>query len=169
VADERIDPELSGGERSMLDAWLDYHRGTLALKCDDLSPEQLRSRSIPTTTLTLLGLVRHMAKVERHWFRKILEGEDVPRLFSTEQDRDADFNDLTSHEPEEVFEIWRDEIARAREICRTRSLDDLSANVDRRGEKFNLRWIITHMIEEYARHNGHADLIREAIDGVTGD
>ena len=166
---ERIDPKLPGDDELSLYEWLDYHRATLEVKCEGLSPEQLRQRSIPTTSLTLLGLVRHMAKVERHWFRKIFVGEDVPRLYSTEENRDADFNDLLSQEPEEAFEAWRSEIARARDICDGRSLDELSKKVDPRGEKFSLRWIVSHMIEEYARHNGHADLIREAIDGTTGE
>ena len=166
---DRIPPKLSDDERGMLDAWLEYHRATLALKCEGLSEQQLRQRSIPTTTLTLLGLVRHMAEVERKWFRKIVNGEDAPRIYITGEDRDADFNDLSSHEPEVVFLIWRDEIAHARELCAGRSLDDLSMEMDERQELFSLRWVVTHMIEEYARHNGHADLIREAIDGVTGD
>jgi len=166
---ERIDPPLAGDERTQLDSWLDYHRVTLAIKCEGLSAEQLRERAIPSTTLTLLGLVRHMTEVERSWFRKILEGEDAPDIYFSEHDRDADFNDLMSHEPAEVFELWRLEITRAREICEGRSLDELSKRIDERGELFSLRWIYLHMIEEYARHNGHADLIREAIDGAVGD
>lgn len=166
---ERVPAGLSADERPMLDAWLDYHRDTLALKCEGLTPEQLRERAIPTTTLTLLGLVRHMAEVERSWFRKRLIGEDVPYIYCTPEDRDGDFNDLMSHEPEQVFEIWWAEITQAREISAPLSLDHLSERMDERGEKFSLRWILVHMIEEYARHNGHADLIREAIDGATGD
>jgi uncharacterized damage-inducible protein DinB len=170
MAVERVEPNLSGDERSSLEAWLDYHRATLAVKCEGLSADQLRTRSVPTTTLTLLGLVRHMAEVERHWFRYMLAGEDVSRrIYSTPEDRDAVFTELSTHEPDEVFDIWRAEIERARAISKEHSLDDLSTRIDVRGEPFDLRWILLHMIEEYARHNGHADLIREAIDGATGD
>ncbi|HEX2051899.1 MAG TPA: DinB family protein [Actinomycetota bacterium] len=166
---ERVAPKLAGDERYMLDAWLDYHRDTLALKCDGLSADQLRMRSVPTTTLTLLGLVRHMTEVERFWFRHIFDGEDTAPVYYTDDDPDGDFNDVTSHEPDEVFERWRAEIDNARTVTRERSLDELGARTDVRNEPFSLRWIVTHMIEEYARHNGHADLIREAIDGATGD
>lgn len=166
---ERIEPPLSGDERESLETWLDYHRATLALKCEGLTAEQLRERAIPTTALTLLGLVRHMAEVERGWFRRMLVGEDVERIYSTAEDRERQFTDLTSHAPEEVFQIWQAEIEQAREISKAHSLDDSSKRVDVRNEPFSLRWILTHMIEEYARHNGHADLIREAIDRSTGD
>jgi uncharacterized damage-inducible protein DinB len=169
MPDNRIDAGLAADERDMLEGWLAYHRGTLELKCEGLNADELRRRSIPTTNLTLLGLVRHMAEVERHWFRKMLEGEDAPEIYFSATDRDADFNDLSSHEPKEVFEIWRGQVARADEISSSHSLDDLSVRMDGRQERFNLRWILVHMIEEYARHNGHADLIREALDGVTGD
>ena len=154
----------------MLDGWLNYHRATLEMKCDGLSPGQLRDRAVSPSSLTLLGLVRHMAEVERFWFRNIFSGEDAPTLFCTDEDPDGDFNDLESAEPPQVFSTWREECEHAREIWEEASLDDLGKKKHRRtGEQFSLRWIVTHMIEEYARHNGHADLIREAIDGTTGD
>jgi uncharacterized damage-inducible protein DinB len=168
VTIERFEPSEIAPEREMLDGWLDYHRSTLLWKCEALSPEQLRARSVPTTTLTLLGLVRHMAEVERYWFRRIFNGEEESPIFNTDEDPDGDFNDLEGAEPSEVFEIFQAECERSREISAPASLDDLGRK-RRQGQEFSLRWIHTHMIEEYARHNGHADLVREAIDGATGD
>ena len=167
---ERAEVSTVADERVMLDGWLEYHRATLEMKCDGLSAEQLRARAVPPSTLSLLGLVRHMAEVERSWFRNTFTAEGAPGLFYTEEDPDGDFNDLESAEPAEVFSIWGAECDRAREVARSAGLDDLSKSDRRRdGNAFSMRWILMHMIEEYARHNGHADLIREAIDGSTGD
>ncbi|MDX2644621.1 DinB family protein [Streptomyces sp. NPDC001902] len=164
---ERTDPPYIADERTMLESWLDFHRDTLAMKCAGLDDEQLRTPSAPPSDLTLLGLVRHMAGVERGWFRTVLAGEDVPPLYLTEDDPDGEFHDLAQADTAEAFATWRAEIAHARELTRHRSLDDIGL---RRGKhEISLRWIYVHMIEEYARHNGHADLIRERIDGVTGD
>jgi uncharacterized damage-inducible protein DinB len=158
----------------MLDAWLDYHRSTLALKCDGLDEAQLRERAVPPSTLSLLGLVRHMADVERSWFRYILAGEAVPPRFSSREDRDGDFDNVDTADVAEAFEAWREEIEFARRAAAaTPSLDDAGKNTEttgpRQGMPFSLRWILIHMIEEYARHNGHADLLRERIDGSVGD
>ena len=167
---ERAEPSTTAAERDMLDGWLDYHRATLEMKCESLSPEQLRLRSVHPSSLTLLGLVRHMVEVERHWFRNIFRGEQAPPVYYTDEDPDGDFDDLESAEPDDVFAMWHAECSYAREVSRGESLDAVGRVASRRtGEQYSLRWILTHMIEEYARHNGHADLIREAIDGVTGD
>jgi hypothetical protein len=163
---ERTDPPCIADERTMLETWLDFHRDTLAMKCAGLDDDQLRTASAPPSDLTLLGLVRHMAGVERGWFRNVLAGEGAPHLYRTEDDPDGEFHDLDKADTAESFATWRAEIARARELARGRSLDDVGL---RRGKEVSLRWIYVHMIEEYARHNGHADLIRERIDGVTGD
>jgi uncharacterized damage-inducible protein DinB len=153
----------------MLDAWLDYHRATLAVKCAGLSDEQLRERAVAPSSLSLLGLVRHMAEVERIWFRDRLAGEDVPHHFITDEDEDADFNDVDTVPVDEVFAIWRDECDRARAItAATASLDTPAQRARGNGQVVSLRWILVHMIEEYARHNGHADLLRERIDGSVG-
>ncbi|MDP9224247.1 MAG: DinB family protein [Actinomycetota bacterium] len=153
----------------MLEGWLGYHRTTLEMKCAGLSAAQLRAQPLPPSPLSLLGLVRHLADVERHWFRNIFGGERAPALFSTDEDPDADFNDLTGVTPEEVFRIWRDECVHASAVIRSASLDEIGKMKGTRTvEDFSMRWILTHMIEEYARHNGHADLIRETIDGATG-
>jgi uncharacterized damage-inducible protein DinB len=154
----------------MLEGWLDYHRATLEMKCEGLAPEQLRRRSVSPTSLTLLGLIRHMAEVERGWFRNVFRGEGVPDLFCTDENPEADFNDLESVEPDQAFAMWRFECDRAREIFEGAGLDQIGKEKSQRsGKEFSMRWIMVHMIEEYARHNGHADLIREAIDGAAGD
>ncbi|MEU7280097.1 DinB family protein [Streptomyces sp. NPDC045431] len=168
--DPRLGPSGLAGEREMLEGWLEYHRATLAKKCQGLDDKQVRERSVPPSDLSLLGLVRHMAEVERAWFRRILIGEDAGPIYYTEEDRDRDFHASEDDTWEEAYATWQAEIARARDIAAEHGLDDVAVRPDRRsGEPFNLRWIYTHMIEEYARHNGHADLLRERVDGATGD
>lgn len=165
----RIDPSTTSGEREALEQWLDFHRVTLAQKCEGLDDTQLRTPSAPPSDLNLLGLVRHMAEVERGWFRRVLAGEDAPWIYSTQEDFDRDIHAADVDTYEEAYATWQGEIARARTLAADRHLDDLGLGEHRTGERFNLRWIYLHMIEEYARHNGHADLIRERIDGATGD
>ncbi|MCX4587495.1 DinB family protein [Streptomyces sp. NBC_01481] len=167
---ERIEPATAADERTMLDGWLDYHRATLELKCAGLDDEQLRTASAAPSTLSLLGLVRHMAEVERHWFPVAMAGEEHTPIYYSKDDPDGDINVTEADTWAEGYATWQAEIARARQAVAGRSLDELSVKKDRRtGELFNLRWIYTHMIEEYARHNGHADLLRERIDGATGE
>ncbi|AZQ70563.1 DinB family protein [Streptomyces luteoverticillatus] len=166
---ERPLPSTTAGEREMLEGWLDFHRATLAAKCAGLDDEQLRTASAPPSIMSLMGLMRHMAEVERHWFRRVLSGEDAPPIYYDETDRDKDFKVTKKDTGEEALATWQAEIAKARELAAERSLDYTGAGVRwREGEPFSLRWILTHMIEEYARHNGHADLIRERVDGATG-
>ncbi|MCX4552425.1 DinB family protein [Streptomyces sp. NBC_01387] len=165
----RTEPSITADERPMLEGWLDYHRETLAMKCAGLTDEQLRTAAVPPSELSLLGLVRHMVEVERGWFREVLAGEDTPPLYFSDEDPDGEFHLTAADTWDEAFTTWQAEIAYARELAKGRSLDELSVGESRRGGHFNLRWIYTHMIEEYARHNGHADLIRERIDGVTGE
>jgi hypothetical protein len=148
----------------MLEAWLDYHRATLLQKCAELSPDALKMRSAPPSTLSLLGLVRHLTEVERAWFRRRLaqeQGPGVGRLYSTPDRPDADFDDLADADPTATVETYLQEVARCRAAAAGVGLDTVVA--DR-----SVRWIYLHMIEEYARHNGHADLLRERIDGATG-
>src|ERR687889_1419030 len=163
---ERIGPPLRADERETLRAFLDYHRATLAMKCDGLSDDDLRRRSMPPSTLTLLGLVRHMAEVERAWFRRVLDGQDVPLVWSPDGDFQVAY-DAADAAPEEAFAAWQAEITIARDIeAAAPSLD--VTGVDRRsGDEYSLRRVMNHLIQEDARHNGHADLIREGIDGVT--
>ena len=154
-------------ERTMLDAWLDFHRQTLLMKCAGLSAEQLKRRSAAPSTLTLLGLVRHMAEVERGWFRSGFAGQAINALYSTEAWPNADFDDLEAANPATDFATFAEEVRLARAVTVGRSLDDTFVH-PQRGVAINLRWVYVHMIEEYARHNGQADLLRERIDGVTG-
>ncbi|MGW1726045.1 DinB family protein [Streptomyces sp. NPDC002306] len=167
---ERSEPAQNADERTMLEGWLDYHRQTLAHKCQGLTDEQLRTASVQPSELSLMGLVRHMAEVERGWFRKVLTGDDLSPLYYSDEDRDGEFHLTTADTWQEAYDSWQAEIAVARRNASGFGLDDLSKGRSRSTEEpFSLRWIYTHMIEEYARHNGHADLIRERIDGVTGD
>lgn len=166
---ERQEPPLRADERTMLEGWLDYHRATLAQKCAGLDDKQLREAAVPPSELSLLGLVRHLVEVERGWFREVMAGEDTPPLYYSEEDPDGDFHVTDADTWDEAYTTWQREIAYAREVAGRFSLDDLSKGLSRRGEQFSVRWIYTHMIEEYARHNGHADLLRERIDGVTGE
>ena len=164
---ERIDPPLVAQEREMLAAWLDYHRATLAVKCEGLTDDQLRAQAVPPSSLSLLGLVRHMGEVERSWFRRVLSGEQAPPRYYGDENPDGDFDDVADAGVAEAFGYWRDECAHARErVAAAPSLD--VTGTGRQGEGYSLRWIMVHMIEEYARHNGHADLLRERIDGTVG-
>ncbi|MEU6777234.1 DinB family protein [Streptomyces sp. NPDC046759] len=167
---ERREPALNAGERAMLEGWLDYHRQTLAWKCEGLTDAQLRTQPLEPSELSLLGLVRHLSEVERFWFHEVLLGEDPGILYCTEEDPDGDFHFTEAATWDKTYAVWQDEIENARRNAAGLGLDDFSRGRSRSsGEAFNLRWIYTHMIEEYARHNGHADLIRERIDGATGD
>ncbi|MFE6050391.1 DinB family protein [Kitasatospora sp. NPDC056446] len=164
--DERTETPRTADERTTLAGFLDYQRDTLAMKCAGLTAEQLRSRVLEPSGLSLLGLVRHLAEVERSWFRNVLNDEGVPGFWKNPDGSFAEF-DVETADPDEAFAIWRRECERSRElVAAAESLDVLG----RYGEEvFSLRWIITHMIEEYARHNGHADLLREHLDGTTGE
>jgi uncharacterized damage-inducible protein DinB len=168
----RVDPPLTGlDERDMLRAWLEYHRETLVWKCDGLSPEQLAEQSVPPSSMSLLGLVRHMTEVERNWFLRILAGETAPPLYYSDDDPDGDFDSVDPSKFDDEMATFYETLERSREAeAAVGSLDENGAVEASRGRgPVSLRWIMIHMIEEYARHNGHADLLRERIDGVTGD
>ncbi|MGW4468036.1 DinB family protein [Nonomuraea sp. NPDC004354] len=166
MTDPRIDPPAAGDERELLVAFLDWHRETLAVKCADLSEAQLRERSVPPSAMSLLGLVRHLTDVERYWFRHVLAGADVPTVYWGDVD-DAEF-DVAAASAVEALAVWRAEVEECRKVSAGTPLDAL-ARRDRRGDHHSHRYILIHMIEEYARHNGHADLLRERIDGTTGE
>jgi uncharacterized damage-inducible protein DinB len=163
---ERAQPPLAAEERVMLGAWLDFHRDTLAAKCAGLSDDQLRQRAVPPSTLSLLGLVRHMAEGEHQWFAMVLAGEQTEYPYYSDENPDADTADVDTADVAEAFETWRSECASARE--RVAAAPSLDTTGTQDGKEFSLRWIMIHMIEEYARHNGHADLLRERIDGSVG-
>ncbi|MCZ7429175.1 DinB family protein [Micromonospora sp. WMMA1949] len=164
---ERIGPPLLADERESLRAFLDFHRATLALKCEGLTDEQLRRAASPPSTLSLLGLVRHMAEVERTWFRRVIDAQDVPLVWSDSGDFQRAY-DAADADAAEAFEAWQREIEHARRIEREAESLDVTGHQARWGEDVSLRLVMLHMLHEYARHNGHADLIREAIDGTVG-
>ena len=132
------------------------------------SAEQLRRRSVPPSALSLLGLVRHMADVERAWFRRALANEDAPPHYRSDNDPNGAFTNVDTADVAEAFATWRAECAQARAVVASfGDLDALGRDEMRPGRP-SVRWVLVHMIEEYARHNGHADLLREVIDGVVG-
>jgi len=151
-------------ERSTLTDYLRRYRLTLEMKCADLTPWQLATRSVPPSSMSLLGLVRHLAEVERGWFRRALAGEDAPRLYATAENRDADFDDAVGDADlvAAAWDAWRDEVAYGERFVADHELDFVGPAGG------SLRGILVHLIEEYARHCGHADLLRECIDGRVG-
>jgi uncharacterized damage-inducible protein DinB len=152
----------------MLEAWLDFHRITLERKCHSLSPQQLRRRAVPPSSLSLLGLVRHMAEVERNWFRRALANEDAPPYYRSDHDPNGAFTNVDTADVAEAFATWQAECAHARTVVASFSDLDALGREETRPGRPSVRWVLVHMIEEYARHNGHADLLREVIDGVVG-
>ncbi|MCU1429390.1 MAG: Mini-circle protein [Actinomycetia bacterium] len=170
MAVERIEPQPSADERTTLVEFLDWYRATIETKLEGLDDEQARI-PIPPSDMTLIGIVRHLAEVERSWFRARFRGEDVSPLYYSDADPDGDFHAGPSDTAAGALAAYRAECDHARAITNAQSLDDLSAvKLAHHGnQQVSLRWILVHMIEETARHAGHADLLRETIDGVTGD
>jgi uncharacterized damage-inducible protein DinB len=173
----RIDPPLIADEAAMIRAFLDYHRDTLRWKVDGLTQEQL-ALPLPTSTMTLGGLLKHLALVEWNWFGEVMLGRPPLEPFvdvDWDADRDWEWHTAADDAPEQLLHWFDDAVAKSDaaidEVLATgRGLDAESVRSSRRGEgHFTLRWIMLHMLEEYARHNGHADLLREAIDGTTGE
>ncbi|HVB70124.1 MAG TPA: DinB family protein [Acidimicrobiales bacterium] len=162
----RSEPGFLLGEREMLDGWLEFHRITLVMKCEGLGDTERKARPVATSKLSLHGLVRHMAEVERGWFRRVLQSEpDTPTIWSDPTEEDPEMVPLDDADWETDLAIFNDECDASRAAAATRGLDDTGQH---REGPCSLRWIYTHMIEEYARHNGHADLIREMVDGSVG-
>ena len=161
--------EMTGPIREVVDHWLDVYRETTLLKVAGLDAEQLCERSVPPSTMSLIGIVRHLTEVEAYWVRVVLEGnEDVPDYYCTEQSHDGDFDDVSPATAIADVATYEREIAETRAIVA--GWDDLEATAKgtRRGKPVNLAWILTHLVEEYARHLGHMDLLRERVDGRTG-
>jgi uncharacterized damage-inducible protein DinB len=171
--DPRTEPPTRAGELATLAGFLRWQRGTLELKCSGLDAAAMARRSVEPSMMSLLGLVRHLTDVERAWFRKIMAGQDVPsRYRSREQQPDGDFEGAVADPAvvAEAWRAWREEIAFADEFVAAAPGLDLVGKVPDAGRgPMSLRWVLTHMIEEYARHNGHADLLRERIDGAVGE
>jgi uncharacterized damage-inducible protein DinB len=162
----RTDPAFVQPERVMLEAWLDYHRTTLLLKCEGLDDSGRQARPVPTSKLSLHGLVRHMAEVERNWFQRVLlSAPDTPPIWYDPAVEDSELVPLDDADWEADLSAWLAECDHSRATAASHDLDDTGL---RRGKPVSLRWIYVHMIEEYARHNGHADLIRELVDGAVG-
>ncbi|BFV59549.1 DinB family protein [Kitasatospora sp. CMC57] len=163
----RTEPSRVADERASLTEFLDHQRQTLAMKCAGLTPDQLRTRAVPPSALSLLGLVRHLADVERGWFLNVVAERDVPSYWGRTPDGSrADF-EVAGADPERAFAVWEEVCGEARAVVA--GVDSLDAVTYFDGQPYSLRYVLTHMIEEYARHNGHADLLRELIDGSTGE
>jgi hypothetical protein len=164
---ERVTEPRLGDERTILDGYLDWHRQTLLWKCSGLTAEQLRTASAPPSNLTLLGLVRHMTEVERWWFTVRVHERTPSPVYCTDESPDGDFEDIADADPEADFARFLAECEASRKSVADLSLEHTFVH-PRTQREFSLRWVYVHMVEEYARHNGHADLIRERIDGSTG-
>ncbi|MER5969678.1 DinB family protein [Streptomyces sp. NPDC002055] len=167
TTDDRTAPPHAGSERETLRAFLDYHRATLARKCEGLTDEELRQQSMPPSTLSLLGLVRHLAEVERAWFRRVFEDNEAPMVWSRTIDFQAAY-DASRSTRSEAFAAWEAEVENSRRIEREAASLDLTGHQPRWGTAVSLRMVLVHVLLEYGRHNGHADLLREGVDGVTG-
>jgi len=173
--DSESDPRTADnpqGEKATLVEYLTNYRLTLGLKCDGLTPEQLATRSVPPSSMSLLGMVRHLASVEHSWFQRVLQATGEDRLYRTPDDRDHDWNGAVGTQEcvDDAFTTWRREVAKAEEWFDAVPEGDLGREVMMPGDDgpVSIRDVVVHMIEEYARHCGHADLLRECIDGRTG-
>jgi hypothetical protein len=167
--DPRQVDEQPCGERAVLEEYLDRYRKTLEMKCEGLDAEQLARRSVPPSNLSLLGLVRHLARVEHSWTRRVMEGRmELRRLYWSEDDKDLDFNGAVGDEAvvADAWQAWHREVDHAERYLN--GVDSLGERVLVDGDAVEIRDIVVHLIEEYARHCGHADLLRECIDGRTG-
>jgi uncharacterized damage-inducible protein DinB len=169
---ERTDPEYVAGELTMLGQYLDYHRATLVAKAGGLDGEGWRAR-VGASELTLAGLVKHLALVETQWFRYVLLGEDWPEPWASapwDDDRDWEFHTAPDEDQEYLLGLYAEACQRSRAaVAQVGDVDALAARPIRDGHEVSLRWIMLHMLEETARHNGHADLLRERVDGATGE
>ena len=167
---ERSGFPMLAGEREHLQNYLDYFRETLLWKCAGLTGDQLRRRTVPPSSMSLLGLVRHLADVERIWFLERVDGQPPEPYWKTADNWDADFDDVDDADAEAAFARYGTAVAAAREVVAGRPLDETYTSTTRRGETltYDLRWLHFHLIQEYARHLGHADILREQVDGVTG-
>ena len=167
--DARTDGPMTGGEREVLDHWLDLYRETVLLKIAGLDAEQLARRAVPPSTMSPIGLVRHLTEVEAYWLRVVLlDEQDVPDYYCTPASEDGDFDDVDPATAAADVAAYQAELVRTRANAAAWTDLDRPVRGLRRGKQVNLRWILTHLIEEYARHLGHMDLLREAIDGRTG-
>lgn len=162
---DRVEPSTEvGTERELVLGWLAFHRGTLATKCAGLTPEQLITRSVPPSRLSLLGLVRHMTEMERVYLNRPLRGLPVELLYCTEGDEEGDFESLRADRADVDLARWRSECESSDQL-----LVDFDMDEKRPSGRTTVRWLVQKLLGEYSRHNGHADLLRESIDGQTGE
>jgi hypothetical protein len=169
----RVDPDVQGGEAELLTGFLDYHRATFLRKVAGLTKEQM-AQTTAASSLTLAGLTKHLALVEDSWFTERVAGRPMPEPWASapfDDDRDWELHSAVEDDPGDLVELYLAACARSRAVvAEARDLDQLSVVPDGlAGKPFSLRWLLLHMLEETARHNGHADLLREAIDGRTGE
>ena len=171
----RPEPPPAADEVATLTAFLDYHRATLAWKCRGLSAAGL-SATVGASSMTLGGMLKHLAVVEDWWFSQVLWGREERAPFNAvdwRADRDWEWHSAADDTPEQLFALWQDTVEQSRSLVAKAladgGLDRLAARAWSDGRTPSLRWLICHMIEEYARHNGHADLLRESIDGQVGE
>ena len=164
----RPDPDFEADELTMLGQYLDFHRSTLLMKCAPLSDADLKRRAVATSNLSLLGLVRHLTEVEYGWFCEELDAQVERSVYFTPDDPNGDFDNLDSQPVADVWSAFRAQLDESRRILATYTDAGAEARGRRRGSR-SARWVLLHMLEEYARHNGHADLLREAIDGSVGE
>jgi uncharacterized damage-inducible protein DinB len=160
--------DLLRGEEAVLRDYLDHYRATLERQCEGLDADQLARRSVPPSTMSLLGLVRHLAAVEYSWWRRVMDRNlALPKMWGKDQHRDADFDGAVADDAvvAEAWAAWRAEVAYARAFQASHPMDHLGQHDD--GD-MEMREVVVHLIEEYARHCGHADLLRECLDGRTG-
>lgn len=165
--DTRMPLPRVADERETLTAFLDWHRATFELKCAELVAAQLAEKSVAPSGLSLHGMVRHLAGVERWWFGRQFAGQELPHLYYADDDPDQDF-EFTGADAAHDFAVWRAECDRSRAIVAAAPSLDALAAAPMSGEPISLRRILVGMVAEYARHNGHADLLRERLDGATG-
>ena len=166
----RVDPPTNAGERTLLQGFLDFHRGTLLWKVSNLSTEQLTERTVDPSRLSLIGLVRHLGEVEKYWFHRALAGHDSPPKYWTAEHPDGDFDLVTPEQAEQDLADYREIVRLSDELAANHSLDSTFIRPGHEQDgPYSFRYLYIHMIEEYARHNGHADLLRERIDGSTGE
>jgi uncharacterized damage-inducible protein DinB len=166
VDPRRTEPDYLLADRAMLEAWLEFHRATLLLKCEGVNDAGRKARPVPTSKLSLHGLIRHMAEVERNWFtRRLLKRPEEPFIWVQPGIEDSELWPLDDADWEHDLAAWQAECERSRAAAADKDMEYAGL---RNGEPVTLRWIYVHMIEEYARHNGHADLIRELVDGAVG-
>jgi len=161
---DRADPSRTGDERGMLDGWLDYYRASLLHKCSGLTEQQLVVRSCEPSPLSLAGLVRHMTEIERAYAHRLAD-RSTPLLYCTDDDPDGDIGSVNADRALADVQALIDHAARSRDIMARHQLDDRFGT----NRPYSLRWAYHYLIKEYARHLGHADLLRERIDGVTGE